>query len=106
MTPNRLRRLRRTQSLRAIFKETRLSADELIYPIFIREGIDQKEPIDSMPGQYRHSLESLKKLIEEVQKANVRSVLLFGLPRLKDNEATSAYDACGIVQEAIKQIKA
>jgi porphobilinogen synthase len=92
--------------MREVFKETRLSVSDLIYPIFVREGIEGKEPISSMPGQYRHSLESLRELLADIRQAGVKSVLLFGLPKSKDDQAVASRDENGIIQQAIKLIKA
>ncbi|HEY3781481.1 MAG TPA: porphobilinogen synthase [Fimbriimonadaceae bacterium] len=105
MNHNNLRRLRRTPQLREIFEETRLNASEWIYPIFVKEGAAEKESINSMPGQFRHSLESLKSLSDEIAEAGVKSVLLFGLPSSKDEAATSSRAENGIVQQAIRQLK-
>ena len=102
----RLNRLRRTKALRDMFTETRLHAADLVYPVFVREGLSGKEPIASMPGQFRHSLESLKLLTDEVAESGVKSVLLFGLPESKDEHASMSRAESGIVQKAIRQIKA
>jgi porphobilinogen synthase len=102
---NSLRRLRRTPQLREIFQETRLNSSEWIYPIFVKEAGTDKEPISSMPGQFRHTLESLKSLADEIAEAGVKSVLIFGLPATKDDSATSSRNENGIVQQAIRQLK-
>src|SRR5579859_7668517 len=93
--PNRLRRLRQTEALREVFRETRVHPSDLIYPIFVKEQ-GEKEPILSMPGQYRHSLGSLRDLTDQIGEAEVKTVLLFGIPEQKDEMATSSRDDCGI----------
>jgi porphobilinogen synthase len=101
----RLRRLRRTPALREVMRETSLRASDLIYPVFVREGVDAAEPIASMPGQFRHPLREIPKVACEIQKSGVRSVLLFGVTDRKDDEASAAADPNGVVQTAIRAIK-
>jgi len=103
--PNRLRRLRRTESLRALVRETHVQASDLIYPIFVREGQTEAEPILSMPGQSRLPVCNLAAAAKEIQELGVGAVLLFGLPTHKDEEASSSRDPNGVVQNAIKAIK-
>jgi porphobilinogen synthase len=102
---DRLRLLRRTPALRQITRETRVSPDQFIYPIFVRAGISEREPIASMPGQYRWPADGLKDLARELQDAGVRSALLFGLPDSKDEQASGAYSDDGVVQQAIRSLK-
>lgn len=104
--PERLRRLRQNPALRQMLRETRLSASDLIYPMFVKEGLTGREPIPSMPGQWRHSVDSAVDLAGEAHETGVRSVLLFGLPSSKDELASSSRDRNGIVQQAIRAIKA
>jgi len=101
----RLRRLRRTENLRRMVRETRLSVDDLIYPLFVVPGSGVKEPIASMPGQYHFSVD---KLVEEAAAARdlgLPAVLLFGLPETKDEFGSSGSEPDGIVQRAVKALK-
>ncbi|OMF31656.1 delta-aminolevulinic acid dehydratase [Paenibacillus sp. FSL H8-0548] len=101
----RNRRLRRTSALRSMVRETVLSANDFIYPIFVTYGHNIKEEIPSMPGVYHFSLDRLEEEIRETVAAGIQSVLLFGIPETKDALGTSAYDANGIVQQAIRAVK-
>jgi porphobilinogen synthase len=102
----RNRRLRRTSALRSLVRETVLSANDFIYPIFVTFGHNIKEEIPSMPGVYHLSMDRLEEEIRDVVAAGIQSVLLFGIPEHKDAIGTSAYDANGIVQQAIRAVKA
>lgn len=102
----RNRRLRRTSALRSLVRETVLSTNDLIYPIFVTHGENIKDEISSMPGVYHFSMDRLEEEIREVVAAGIQSVLLFGIPEHKDAIGTSAYDPNGIVQEAIRAVKA
>ncbi len=102
---NRPRRLRNGSVLRSMVRETRISADTLIYPIFVQEGSDIKEKISSMPGQYRWSIDRVDELLERVVESGVKSILLFGIPEHKDEIGSSAWAENGIVQQAIRHIK-
>ncbi|HAH74975.1 MAG TPA: porphobilinogen synthase [Kandleria vitulina] len=102
---HRFRRLRQTEQLRDMVAETRLSVKELIYPLFVIEGENIKEPIDSMPGVYRYSLDQLDEIIEEVKESGVSGLLLFGVPQTKDAVGSEAYNPEGIIQRAIRKIK-
>lgn len=101
----RNRRLRRTSALRSLVRETVLSANDFIYPIFVTFGHNIKEEIPSMPGVYHLSMDRLEEEIRDVVAAGIQSVLLFGIPEHKDAIGTSAYDANGIVQQAIRAVK-
>jgi len=101
----RLRRLRRTPALRNLVRETTLTVNDFIYPIFVTHGTGVKEEIPSMPGIYHFSLDLLQKEIEAVVAAGIQSVLLFGVPEHKDEQGSSAYAGDGIVQEAIRAVK-
>ncbi len=103
--PSVLRRLRRTPSLREIVKESRVHPHDLILPIFVGEGLSDKQPIESMPGQYRHSVRGLSSFAREIRESGVLSVLLFGIPSSKDDRASGATKKDGVVQDAIKAIK-
>ncbi|HJW88242.1 MAG TPA: porphobilinogen synthase, partial [Dehalococcoidia bacterium] len=101
----RLRRLRRTEGLRDLVRETRLSVQDLVYPLFVVPGRAQRQEIPSMPGIYRLSPDMAAKEAEEARKLGIPAVLLFGIPSRKDEEGSEAYDPRGIVQEAIREIK-
>ncbi len=101
----RPRRLRRTAALRELVRETRLSKEQLIYPLFVRPGRGIRELIASMPGQFRLSLDQLPAEAEELLTLDVPAVLLFGLPEHKDERGSEAYAERGIVQEAVRLLK-
>jgi len=100
-----LRRLRQTPALRALVKETSLVPGDFIYPIFVREGATQPEPIESMPGIERLPVSMLAKEAKEIAKAGIGAVLLFGLPETKDETAAASRNPNGVVQNAIKTMK-
>ncbi len=102
----RPRRLRNNPVIRSMVRETRVSVDSLIYPIFVKEGTNIKEEISSMPGQYRYSIDRLGEELEAVSKAGVKSILLFGIPDKKDECGSGAFDENGIVQQALRYGKA
>ena len=104
--PQRLRRLRRTGALRAMVRETTLSPSDFIYPLFIVHGHDVRETIPSMPGQFHLSLDQLPAEAAELGRLQVPAVLLFGLPATKDPNGSEAYARGGIVQDAIRTLKA
>ncbi|HEX6948660.1 MAG TPA: porphobilinogen synthase [Nitrospira sp.] len=101
----RLRRLRQHEGLRRMVRETRLSVSDLIYPMFVTEGKDQRREIASMPGQSRLSIDLLVKEAGEVAGLGIPAIMLFGIPDRKDERGTSGYDPHGIVQRAIKAVK-
>jgi len=101
----RLRRLRELPAMRSLVRETRLSTSSFVYPLFITHGSGIKEPIEPMPGCYHISLDLLAEEIQEISDLGIPSVLLFGLPQEKDPIGSEAYDAEGIIQEAIRLIK-
>jgi len=101
----RSRRLRGSEALRRMVRETRADASSLIYPAFVVEGKGVKEEIPSMPGQYRWSLDRFPEKLEELQKAGVGSLMLFGIPAEKDEVASGAYADDGIVQRAVRLCK-
>lgn len=100
----RLRRLRRTENLRRMVRETHVTIDDLVFPIFVVDGEDQKQPIDAMPGQFRWSVDRLPELLALVTKAGIPAVLLFGLPKHKDSAAKGCIDSKGPVPQAIRSI--
>jgi porphobilinogen synthase len=101
----RLRRLRRTPAIRRMTAETRLSVDDLIAPLFVREGIDQPQPIASLPGVVQHTRESLRKEVAELAALGVPGVILFGVPATKDAEGSGAWAPDGIVQLALRDLR-
>lgn len=103
---NRPRRLRGSDSIRRLCRETRLSADSLIYPIFVDETLTGKRAIDALPGQYHYGLDCVLEAVEECISAGVNRGILFGLPAYKDAEGSSAWIENGVVQQAIRLIKA
>jgi porphobilinogen synthase len=101
----RLRRLRRTTAIRDLLQETRLSVKDLVCPIFIQEGIDEPKEIELMPGIFRIPLKSLVKNIQELYDLGVKTFLIFGIPKSKNDKATSAYRIDGIVQKSVKTLR-
>jgi len=101
----RMRRLRRTPTVRRMLRETTLSPDDLIYPLFVIHGENVNNPIASMPGCAQLSIGNLLAEVREVVRLGIPAVLLFGIPAHKDSAATAAYDPEGIVQLAVKAIK-
>lgn len=85
--------------------ETRLCAEQLIYPIFVCEGSNKREEIESLKGQYRYTVDRLEEIIARVSESGVAGVLLFGIPDIKDEVASEAYNDDGVVQRAIRRIK-
>jgi len=101
----RMRRLRKNSVIRALFGETMLNRFNLVYPIFVDESIDHRMVIKSMPSQYRQSLKTLADEIENVVSLGISSVMLFGIPRVKDESGSSASVRNGIIQKAVKNLK-
>lgn len=101
----RTRRLRTSENIRALVRETSVQVSDLVYPIFIVEGENLKTPIPSMPGIYQWSLDRLEEELVRVRESGVKAVLLFGIPAHKDEKGSEAYNPDGIVQRAIRQIK-
>src|SRR6059058_3529220 len=99
----RMRRLRRTDVLRSLVRETRLAPADLIAPLFVHDGAT--EEIGSMPGQYHLSIESLVEEAAELRARGVPAVILFGIPSRKDEAASQAYTEDGIVQEALRALR-
>ncbi len=102
---DRHRRLRKTANLRALVRETQIRTEDLIYPLFVVHGEQQKHEIPSMPGVFHLSIDMLEAEIQELQSLKITSVILFGLPKEKDELSSEAYDDQGIVQQAIRKIK-
>ena len=101
----RLRRLRRTAALRGLVAETTIRREGLIYPIFVQYGKDIKEEVASMPGVFRYSVDRLGEIADEVLRAGIGGVMLFGIPEEKDEKGSGAYDENGIVPQAIRFLK-
>jgi porphobilinogen synthase len=102
---HRLRRLRRTPALRRLTAEARLSVDDLVAPLFVKEGIDAPEPVVSMPGVVQHTQESLRKEVRALTDLGVPAVILFGVPAHKDATGSSADAADGVVQVALRSLR-
>jgi porphobilinogen synthase len=101
----RMRRLRRTEKIRAMLKETTLTKNDLIYPMFVKEGQGGREAIEAMPGQFQMDLDEVRDEVLEITSLGIPGVILFGIPQKKDAKATQAYNKDGIVQRAIAEIK-
>jgi len=101
----RLRRLRRTPALRRLVAEARLSVDDLVAPLFVKEGIDGPEPVASMPGVVQHTQESLRKEVGALADLGIPAVILFGVPERKDGSGSQADDDDGVVQVALRSLR-
>ncbi|HYM37508.1 MAG TPA: porphobilinogen synthase [Nitrospiraceae bacterium] len=102
---HRLRRLRQSEPLRRLVRETRLAVADLIYPMFVTVGKGRRDEIASLPGQYRLSVDLLIKEAADVKMLGIPAVILFGVPDKKDERGTGAYDPNGIVQQAVRALK-
>src|SRR6202521_3024140 len=102
---NRLRRLRQSETLRALVRETRLTPESLVYPLFVCPGTGIRKEVRSMPGVFNLSIDEAVKEVRETRALGVSSVILFGLPEKKDEVATGAWAEDGIVQRAARAIK-
>ena len=100
----RFRRLRASENLRSMVRETRISKSDLIYPMFV-EGENIKNPVESMPNVYQYSLDRMDEILNEVEKSGISGILIFGVPKHKDEYATEAYNDNGITQQAVRYIK-
>ena len=105
MPRRRHRRLRSSEAMRALVRETTISVNDFIYPLFVAEGENIKNEVPSMPGVYQISLDQLNEEIDELVSLGIRAVMLFGIPKEKDEVGTGAYVDEGIVQQATRQIK-
>lgn len=105
----RMRRYRKNSKIRDIVRETKLDKEDLIYPIFFKEELqgDEKEPIESMPGEYRYSLNAGIEFAKQLEEKGLKSIIVFGvpLPESKDEVASPDYSSTGIVQSAIRELK-
>ncbi len=102
---HRMRRTRETEPLRRMVRETHLTPNDFIYPVFVTEGQGRREPINSMPGQFRLSIDLLVKEAVEVKALGIPAVILFGIPDRKDERGSSGFDPDGIVQRATRVLK-
>lgn len=101
----RFRRLRATPAMRKMVRETRLSAADMIYPIFVEEGDGMTAPVESMPTVYRYSIDRLEEILPQIAESGIAGLLIFGVPKHKDEFATEAYCDEGVTQQAIRYIK-
>src|SRR4030042_1995370 len=101
----RPRRLRKDEMFRRMIRETHLSPDDMILPLFVRPGKGVKQPISSMPGHFQFSIDSLTKEVEEAKSLGILGVILFGIPDKKDEMGSEAYAEDGIIQRPIRAIK-
>ncbi len=101
----RPRRLRKNENLRRMVRETRLSADSLVYPVFAAAGKGVRKPVESMPGVFNLSADLLPEEVEKAAELNIPAVLVFGIPESKDAAGSGAYDDEGVVQQAVRSIK-
>ncbi|WP_099221275.1 porphobilinogen synthase [Listeria costaricensis] len=102
---DRHRRLRSSRAMRELVRETRLTMDDFIYPLFIKEGEEPKTEVPSMPGIFQFSLHELKEELEQIVACGIQAVILFGIPAHKDAVGTGAFHEHGIIQEATRLIK-
>ena len=101
----RFRRLRRDERIRSMMRETRLHPKDFIYPVFVTEGENGKEPVDSMPGIFRYTIDRLDEILEQVKAADIGGVMLFGIPASKDPQGSQAYAQDGVTQRAVRHIR-
>ena len=101
----RFRRLRQSEEMRSFVRENSVSVSDLVYPLFVIEGENIKEPIDSMPGIYRYSPDRMSEELERITNAKIQAILIFGIPKDKDEVGSGAYAENGITQTAIRLIK-
>lgn len=102
---NRGRRLRKTAAIRDLVRENILTSNDFIFPIFVVEGDNKKEEISSMKGNYHWSIDRLPEIINEVEKNNIKGIILFGIPDYKDDCGSESYNDNGIVQKAIRKVR-
>ena len=102
---SRPRRLRQSSAIRELVAEVRLGVNDLVAPLFVREGVSVAQPISSMPGVMQHTIESLRKEVHELAEMGVPAVILFGVPANKDESGSGAFDSDGIVQVALRELR-
>ena len=101
----RPRRLRKNENFRRMIRETKLSVDDLVYPLFVVPGKDKKKPIHSMPGNFQMSIDHILKEVQKTKDLGIPAILLFGIPDKKDELASGAFTRDGIIQQAVRRIK-
>src|SRR5512134_2050303 len=101
----RPRRLRRTERLRALVRETRVTPEHLVYPLFVTPGEGVRREIPSLPGCFHLSVDEVAREAEEVERLGIGGVILFGLPSAKDSRGSEGYDDQGVVQQAVRAIR-
>jgi porphobilinogen synthase len=101
----RPRRLRKNENFRRMIRETKLSVDDLVYPLFVVPGKDKKKPIHSMPGNFQMSIDHILKEVQKTKDLGIPAILLFGIPNKKDELASGAFTQDGIIQQAVRRIK-
>lgn len=101
----RLRRLRRNENFRRLVRETHLSVDDLVYPLFVAEGKNIKKPIGSMPGNFQMSQDFISKEVQKARELGIPAILLFGIPSQKNELATGAFAKNGVIQQTVEKIK-
>jgi porphobilinogen synthase len=101
----RMRRLRKNEPMRRLFRETSLGVDDLIYPLFVIHGRGVRHEVESMPGVFQYSVDKLTREAKEIAALGINAVLLFGIPESKDESGSSAYQTDGVIQQAIRAIK-
>ena len=101
----RFRRLRRDERIRAVMQETRLHPKDFIYPIFVIEGENVRNPVDSMPGVFQYSIDCLDEILDRVKEARIGGVMLFVIPAFKDPQGSQAYARDGVTQRAVRHIR-
>lgn len=101
----RFRRLRRDERIRSMMQETRLHPKDLMYPVFVIEGADIRNPVASMPGVFQYSVDRLDEILAQVKEAGIGGVMLFGIPQHKDLQGSGAYAVDGVTQRAVRFIK-
>jgi len=102
---SRPRRLRQSSAIRELVAEVRLGVNDLVAPLFVREGVSAAQPISSLPGVMQHTVESLRKEVHELAEMGVPAVVLFGIPTAKDEIGSGAFDPDGIVQVALRELR-
>lgn len=102
---DRTRRLRKSENIRRLVRENRLSVDQLVYPLFIEEGVNIQKEIASMPGVFRYSLDKIDAELKEIEALRIPAVLLFGIPTSKDEIGSETWNDEGVIQKAIRHIK-
>lgn len=102
---DRTRRLRKSENIRRLVRENRLSVDQLVYPLFIEEGVNIQKEIVSMPGVFRYSLDKIDTELKEIEALRIPAVLLFGIPASKDEIGSETWNDEGVIQKAIRHIK-